>query len=383
MSTEKSADAPATGTPERGRVATAPVFHGIQALRFVAALLVVLAHVPSYLRHQLGVAVPDVPLGAVGVTVFFVISGFVATVVTSRRPPVDWRAFLWRRVVRIVPLAWTMTTVKLAVAVLDPDQLQRATLTPAYVVLSYAFLPARGSDGIVQPLWTVAWTLSFELLFYLLVAVALAWRTAPLRVVTPVCVALAVAGALRSPTDWPAWQFHADPIVLCFPIGMVVGRWATGRAQRSDAGVVAGLMVSWVLTEWGHGSSLGTVLLLPAAAVVVAGVAASERRTAAVVGRGVLTLGDASYALYLTHPLVVPVAVAAVGRVLGDRALEWPRIAVVALVAVVAVTAATVASVLVWWTVDRPVLRALRRLRAPAPPGRRSARSGSGGGPSS
>ncbi|OIH95809.1 MULTISPECIES: acyltransferase [unclassified Curtobacterium] len=338
-----------------------PSFGGVQVLRFVAALLVVCAHLPIYLHARFGTPAVDLPTGQVGVTVFFAISGFVAVLVTQRTPRPSWRDFLRRRLVRILPLAWAVMTVKLAMLVVAPQALERAATSPGYIVLSYLFLPGRGPNGVVEPFYTVTWTLSFELLFYLVVTIALAARIDPFRLAAPVFVALAVLSAVRG-RGWPTWQFHANRWVLCFLVGMAIGTWALDRATRRLVLRIAAITVVWTLVGIVAGASVPSLSLLPLAALVLLTTVAGERswgRRAGPVGR---TLGDASYALYLTHPIVAPAAVAVVAAVVSDA--RGPVVAVVG-----AVSAAVVASVVVWFAFDRPVIRLLQRRRPDRQPG--------------
>lgn len=340
-----------------------PTFRGVQGLRFVAALLVVFAHLPPYLHDRLGAPVFVVPTGQIGVTVFFAISGFVAVLVTHRAPPPTWQHFLRRRLIRIVPLAWAVMTIKLVMLFVAPGTLERASTSPLYIVLSYAFLPGRGADGVVQPFYTVTWTLAFELLFYVVITIALAARIDPFRFAAVVFVVLAVASAFRLPHGWPTWQFHADRVVLCFLVGMTIGTWALDRATRTAVFRLAAITALWLVVGTAASASALDLALLPIAAVVLAVVVATEPVLGCRIGRVGETLGDASYALYLTHPIVAPATVAVVAAVVAGPAAP-------VLAGVAAVLAAVLASVMVWLWFDRPVIRFLQ---GPAP-GKRPAR---------
>lgn len=331
-----------------------PTFTGIQVLRFVAALLVVCSHVPTYLHARLDTSPADVPTGQIGVTVFFAISGFVAVVVTRRIPqPTAWD-FLRRRLVRILPLAWAVMTVKLLMVVIAPATLERTSTSPTYIALSYLFLPGRGPDEVVEPFYTVTWTLSFELLFYLVVTIALATRTDPFRLAAIVFTGLAVASAFRGPEGWPTWQFHANRFVLCFLVGMAVGAWALDRSTRVLVVRLTAIVALWLAVGAVVGASLPSLALLPLATVVLLVTVASEPLLGRRVGPVGRTLGDASYALYLTHPIVAPATVAVVAAVVSGAAA--PVVA-----AIGALVAAIAASVVVWWTIDRPATRLLQR----------------------
>ena len=96
-------------------------YGGFDVIRIVAALSVVLYH--SYAitgRDQdlpaLWIGHYRMPLGSIGVAVFFVISGFLVATSWDRAP--RWSVFAWHRFARIWP-ALTMTVV-LTVVVLGP-----------------------------------------------------------------------------------------------------------------------------------------------------------------------------------------------------------------------------------------------------------------------
>lgn len=86
----------------------------IQILRGVAALAVVLFHLPTFGGRLDLPGAPDAFLrnllasGAAGVDLFFVISGFIMAHVYARRPDGPG-LFLLRRGLRIVPLYWMVT----------------------------------------------------------------------------------------------------------------------------------------------------------------------------------------------------------------------------------------------------------------------------------
>lgn len=97
-------------------------YDSIQALRFIAALLVVVTHSTFYAADRLD---PDFFVwkgGTVGVDIFFVISGFVMMITASpfQRIPGGWRYFAMRRITRIVPMYWIATTAKIATLVVLP-----------------------------------------------------------------------------------------------------------------------------------------------------------------------------------------------------------------------------------------------------------------------
>jgi len=217
----------------------------------------------------------------------------------------DARYFMLLRLRRIVPLYWIFTALKVAAVLAVPALVLRTKLSFWFVVASFLFLPVHDAAGDFKPVLPVGWTLSFEMMFYVLFAVALglrlplAWTVLPaLLVITLVPHAAgAVAGEL------------CNPIILEFGFGIVValllGRWLMLPRLLAWAVMLAAFMLLLTLDpltsaarllDWG----------VPAGLIVAAAVAL-EPVLAARLPRLALRLGDASYAIYLTHGFIVPV----------------------------------------------------------------------------
>ena len=206
--------------------AAASSFLTVQALRAIAALLVVVYHVFDMWALRMDPSAPGTGWvnGAAGVDIFFVISGFVM-VVSSRRlatQPRAWRTFIQHRIVRIVPLYWLLTTAKLLLVFFLADLALRSNLEFDYVARSYLFLPVVDGAGHFRPLLPVGWTLTYEFVFYLLFALALALRVDVLRVLVPGLGLFVVpalfrreAGRLGPSCSTPSWSSSSS--VSCSP----------------------------------------------------------------------------------------------------------------------------------------------------------------------
>ena len=96
---------------------TTETLPGIQALRALAASAVLVAHTGGEFEQHLSLhgLMPNFVNGGAGVDLFFVISGFVMVYSSERlfARRASFRTFFTRRVIRIVPLYWTMTSVML------------------------------------------------------------------------------------------------------------------------------------------------------------------------------------------------------------------------------------------------------------------------------
>jgi len=312
----------------------------VQALRAVACLLVVIYH--ARLAAGGSAAIRAWPNGAAGVDLFFVISGYVMVASSpglAARPD-GWRVFLVRRLRRIAPLYWLLTAAKLGVTAAAPGVTPHTWPTLWNVCASLAFIPARDAAGFIRPVLPVGWSLNFEFFFYALLAAALALRLSPLWL-TPLLALVAAAGFFYMPA-WPAPLVLANGMVLEFAAGMVLASITLRLPRRMAFVLLAGALAlllmlpqagPWRFLVWG----------VPAAAVVGACLVL-EPTLGARLPAWVLAVGDASYAIYLVHPFVVP-ALAAHGA------------------AVVSVPASVLAGLLVHWGFDARLQRWLRQAR--------------------
>jgi exopolysaccharide production protein ExoZ len=258
----------------------------IQVLRAIAACAVVVLH-----------AVPDVHApagnagyGAAGVDLFFVISGFIMASVAQGRAPGQ---FLRDRLWRIYPLWW--------IAVLP--WLFMVPRRPIFTLSSLSLWPIY-AGGYYVPVLKVGWTLSFELLFYLGMTLAIATRA----VVPLALYALFLMGALT--TANPLLHFVGSPMALEFLMGVAVARLPRHRALGSL--IPLGLFL-FALTSPGIGdveASLGPQWALwravqwgMPAALIVWGVLSLDRLFDHRRFDLPVAIGDASYSIYLFHPL--------------------------------------------------------------------------------
>lgn len=363
-------------TSQRGRE-----YRTVQALRFVAAFAVVCLHSSFYTTERLDPKLGLYTLGAHGVRLFFVISGFVMIVSSERlaRATQGWRVFLAKRIVRIVPLYWLVTAIKTAALFATPSLVLHTGLDWEHIVKSYLFIPAMNRDGAIDPLLGVGWTLNFEMAFYLLFTLALLLRLPPVRALAPVLVGFAALSLVRT-RDWPVpLYFWADPIVLDFLAGMLIARWAqAGRKLATGAGTVVGVAgLAWLfLPSWqgivhGLASDVGVTI---AATAVLAGSVSLEPGLGERVPRFVMFMGAASYSLYLIHPLTAPAA----PQLFAKLHLVQPLLAILAGIAI-----AFLAGALCYRFVETPLSRVTEGLarrrglldardqhqRAPAPTG--------------
>jgi peptidoglycan/LPS O-acetylase OafA/YrhL len=301
---------------------------------------------------------------AAGVDLFFVISGFVM-VYASRAlfaTPGASANFLARRLTRTVPLYWIVTTVFLAVGSLAPGALNSVAPDLGLIAASYLFLPAMRPDGVVAPILSLGWTLNYEMLFYVVFAAAVVLpRRKAVSAVAAALGLLVVLGAVFAPYAVSA-KFWTDPIILEFVFGMALAEaYLAGiHIVRAPALVLATVAIALLGLDLTHAtgvfvSSRVIAWGIPAAMIVAAATLPQPGGGPAKRCGWLIALGDASYALYLTHPFPM--------RLLK---LLWAKLALTSPLAVSAYVVAALATaaclaVVVHRFIEQPIISALRR----------------------
>jgi peptidoglycan/LPS O-acetylase OafA/YrhL len=371
----------------------------LTGLRFVAICAVFASHAALFSSMRTGKNYSALyPLGALGVSLFFILSGFVLTY--SARQEDTARAFWRRRLVKVYPshvVAWL--AVMLFIWVGGGPRVPPTSSPPLSHDLSNLFLVH------TLPVWHwsvdggngVAWSLVCELVFYalfpLLHPLVRRIRGSSLVVAAAACAAAAWLVPLLClnlggvPTGSPLgadltidqlgyayfWPVSRLPE---FVLGMLLARLATHR-PRTRIGVVPSVVLLVAAMVAGR-QVLPSVFLLTAVtvvplALVIRAVAAADlnETRSPLRSRPAVFLGDISYAFYLLHYTVFMVLYHYLPH-------SWPN-------TVLLVTAFLVGHAVAWLqyaAVERPGMRrfAVSRARrgaaaqaAPPPPRARDA----------
>ena len=300
----------------------------IQVLRGLAAFAVLLLHSEYKL---FGIVSTQFQ----GVSIFFVISGFIVAYITEA----GTKGFLQRRIIRILPIYWVMTIFAFFWYSLDQfswislwleDWRQAFAQTVnlfsndagvARVIKSLFFLPYPDpNSGAYTSFLFVAWTLYIEFLFYVLFAIFSVIGRRFAIVCVSISLIILVIINIATDADGVFVRFYGQEVTVYIVLGFVVyAIWkSTGKlAARIDQkyfvflAVIVGIFLIFLNCSqlWYPGNLsqnlwlVSTYNVLPAAVVLVALYLHS-------VGvrcrwRPLLILGDISYVLYLSHTIVL------------------------------------------------------------------------------
>jgi peptidoglycan/LPS O-acetylase OafA/YrhL len=272
-------------------------FKNIQALRGIAAVLVVLEHV-RFLN-----------CGAFGVDIFFCISGFMIMFSTHKSS----EHFLSKRLIRILPLYYLMTLFTFVLLVLFPGSFETSSASAGSLLKSLLFIPFDIGNGVLQPLMRIGWTINCELFFYLLIFLSLRLSHRFRGAICSALIALLVLAAQFFGRYSVVLTFYGDPVMLEFIFGIICyyAAWGfyrlyqTGRLPKIcpavSLPVIIGILLYFLITKPTI-NALGFMrpLLwgLPAAVLVFSFVLSELVLT---LPGSLVRLGDISFSLYLLH----------------------------------------------------------------------------------
>jgi exopolysaccharide production protein ExoZ len=283
----------------------------IQVFRGLAATLVLLYHMDPILNQNFGLDFFGgiFNFGFSGVDFFFVISGFIIFYVHQGDLgiPDRVRSFLSKRFVRIYPLYWLVLGAKLLAALVfnyNPASREKSFLD---VVKAFLLLPQ--ADGFASEAFLgVSWTLTFEVFFYLIFALAIVASRRfflPIASIWLTACLLQLLGVIQAKQNFYL-EILCSPLNLEFAFGCLTaylllhGRIAYEKVILS---IGFGLYTVFAIAYNAHfiTSVSRAVTFGICAAFIIGGTVGLEMRKAIQVPAILLLIGDASYSIYLMH----------------------------------------------------------------------------------
>ena len=336
----------------------------LQVGRAIAALGVVFYHlVRLSVEYQNGCFYqPWVEILRCGVDIFFVISGvvMVATTYRNMEQPGTGRRFLIHRVSRIYPPYLTLTALLTVFWIYKPNAVN-SKHGGVDLFSSYTLWPSTK-----LPLLPVAWTLKFEMMFYLvflgiILLVNKRWFAHALAIWAAIVLTASVlplTGFSRAfIASHPASAERLfSPLPLEFIVGCSIGLAAQKiKLVAGRVCVIAGfalIAAEGALAQFGlihiwHSTYLAP-FFLPPAALIIYGLVAWEREAVSFhPPQWLIRCGDKSYSIYLVHILVIHASYRYAWKVLHPFGIT-------AVFLVVTAAAALLASVCFYKLVEKP-----------------------------
>lgn len=282
----------------------------IQILRGIAACLIVFVHASG--RVQDRILDGWLLVGFSGVDLFFVLSGFIILYVSYEHlgSKEYFSYFLSRRLIRVYPIH---LVIAMAILIIFPIVIQNKSLDLLGIFRSLMLYPTPTKFHINPP----TWTLSHELIFYLIFSSAFWLRRSHFIAL----MAVWLSGIIL----YSQWRFTGDFAVktllstknYTFFYGCVIAYVVKNDLLPRSRSLAAGLVLAGtgflLWTRASHpelDSFLALVQLrhlyfgIPCAAIVLGAVLlkAGPSRSPK---RFLLLVGDASYSIYLIHPLIM------------------------------------------------------------------------------
>lgn len=296
----------------------------IQALRGVAALLVVLFHGSRFLSPY-GTGIGNTLFGhggTTGVHLFFILSGFIMTYTTPATGPAVVRPYMIKRFTRIWPtyVIWSLTYWVVSALVTNRPLFNEPNVTKR-LISTLTFIPSPGTPPLfTPPLLPVGWTLNFEIYFYLAFGLAclfkqyrwpafFGWMFTWLLIIPGVRGTLTFDDANNQKLMTAYFILMSNPLVWLFISGVVIGLIFRSRfAVPSRVLAQAAVIVAFALFGLQYTNSLAgdaqvwLSLLTIGPAVLL--LCLASKSLALQVPRALVYLGDISFSMYLVHPLV-------------------------------------------------------------------------------
>jgi exopolysaccharide production protein ExoZ len=334
-------------------------------MRALAALLVVAGHAMYEATAINGAqrygSILDSSFWLAGVDLFFILSGFIMMWTFAGRfgEPGAAREFLTRRIIRIGPPYWFFTALMIVAIALFPDHVETTSFTPVHALLSLLFIPHLASQGGIHPILLHGWTLIYEMFFYLIFAAALLLKMKNgVTAIVVIFMTLNAIGNFSGVLPVGLALFFSDPIIFEFLLGigfyfMQDDGWLSAeRLYCVLAGCLIAGLSAYAFGLWSENRFF--YFGLPAFASFAFGYYMLTD------GRArfwmfLVLVGEASYALYLSHPFVLELVK------WGLSAVRVESAGFIALYVVTGVTLATLTSIIFWNTIERPLNRRLSR----------------------
>lgn len=294
------------------------MYKSLQSTRAIAAVIVVLYHLGGTISSSeyFGIKALSIPFswGYAGVPFFFVLSGFIILYAHKNDifKPERLRSYLVKRLTRIYPTYWIVFFCILILSVISSLIKQtnlQVPIEPMVLLKALLLIPQDPKiiGGTGAPIIPVAWTLQYEMFFYLFFAGIIISRKLTVLLVGVLIGVHSLKIMGFAPPSF-LFSFIANDYVFLFLMGMIVSIAHTSNKIKLEkpewvAWIGAAIFFTLALCDvLAIFLPSKTILYGLASGLIIFGLVRTEDQ-----GRTFLnnswfqSLGASSYVLYLTH----------------------------------------------------------------------------------
>lgn len=285
-------------------------FYSIQALRAIAAVLVMCFHFKSYINQSFpGVGDRLFKGGEIGVDLFFLISGFIIYYITrdDNKGAESAKIFFIKRFCRVFPPYFVITLFVAGNTIESwTETLKSLLFIPLYV---YDKAPWFGVAKLF-----VGWTLNYEFLFYTLFALCMLFKQKKVIILTVLIIAVVSVPAYFNGMGISASNNYHYPgylailtnslmfefLIGCFTAWLVINNKIVYSKTISYLLITASAVL-FMITILMHSSAIGGLGYILASFVLLFSLTNHEIQYDLNVPLPVLATGKISFSLYLVH----------------------------------------------------------------------------------
>jgi exopolysaccharide production protein ExoZ len=289
----------------------------LQASRGAAAFFVLLFHISAmsfkyYQYDFLGIS----SIGrSGGVDFFFLLTGFLLYHTYGHKIGTQMTVlpYLTNRLIRIYPFYWLITLVVLPVYFFVPSFGYGFETHKDTIIKSFLLLPQ--AHGPVLP---VAWSLSYFVLFYLAFSLLLAIGKKPAFIFASIWIALTLCNFLRVPLISADIDRHFylnflfSDVNLEFIAGCLLAKWVEQHRSKHYRWLISigafGFLLIWINNKFQFAPYHSYLLyVIPAIFILLGASSVPERLLLPWWVQTLSKLGNASYAILLTHLIFISI----------------------------------------------------------------------------
>ena len=288
----------------------------ITGLRAIAATMVIVIHTGAFRDFgQWGQAVTDA--GKYGVDIFFVISGF--TIAKTFNESRDYKSYLVRRMVRIVPLYWFMISIAMLLWASGnfslPYWMIELNSEPNLYNLAMHFSMLSYLDyRVANSVMGVEWTIPIEVFWYVCLPSALWFALTIFRTVTLMFFMLIITAALSYlskemlgtslPIQWSPIA-HGHLFMLGALAFHLRGRFKSYKGKTSNKWIAAAVCLFTIALLFDFNGRSAILAISTAIMIVWLTPIRASWVTRPLTTPPMLFVGSISYSMYLVHMFVI------------------------------------------------------------------------------